>query len=195
MEISCAILAGGASSRMGRNKATISVNGKSLIEHVYEGVRYIFDEIMVISNNTSVLSENKVKIYSDVVPVQSTLTGIVTGLIHSTKPYVFIVACDMPNISHKGIRYMLENIKGEDIVIPKVKKGYEPLHAIYSRTCIPYMLNLIERRNFRISDLFPYLYVKVLDDGPFFIKDGQSVFININREEDLLLIKGHNYGC
>jgi len=192
MDISCAILAGGTSSRMGRDKATMVINGKSLIEHVYDGVKGIFEEIMVISNNTNILNNKKVKIYKDIVPVQSTLTGIVTGLIHSRNPYVFVVACDMPNISDKGIKYILENIKGEDIVIPKVEKGYEPLHAVYRRTCIPYILNLIEKRNFKISNLFSYLSVKILENNPFFIKDGQSIFININRQEDLLLIK-RNY--
>ncbi|MCX7965893.1 MAG: molybdenum cofactor guanylyltransferase [Syntrophorhabdaceae bacterium] len=189
MEISCAILAGGASSRMGRDKATININGKSLIEHVYESVKDIFDEIMVISGNTGILNNKKIKVYKDIIPVQGTLTGIVTGLIHSTNPYVFVVACDMPNISHKGIGYIIENTKNEDIIIPKVEKGYEPLHAVYKKTCIPYMLNLIEKRIFKITELFPYVSVKVLKDNPFFMKDGQSVFININTEEDLLLIE------
>ncbi|HOP84892.1 MAG TPA: molybdenum cofactor guanylyltransferase [Syntrophorhabdaceae bacterium] len=189
MDISCAILAGGASSRMGIDKATMVINGKSLIEHVYDSVKGIFEEIMVISNNTDILNNKKVKVYKDIVPVKSTLTGIVTGLIHSRNPYVFIVACDMPNISDKGIRYILENIRGEDIVIPKVEKGYEPLHAVYKRTCIPYILNLIEKRNFKISNLFSFLSVKILEDNPFFIKDGQSIFININTQEDLLFIK------
>ncbi len=189
MDVSCAILAGGASSRMGRDKATMVINGKSLIEHVYDSVKGMFEEIMVISHNTNILNKKKIKIYNDIIPVQSTLTGIVTALICSSNPYVFVVACDMPNISDKGIRYVLENIKGEDIVIPRVEKGYEPLHAVYSRTCIPYILNLIEKRNFRIANLFSFLTVKILEESPFFIKDGQSIFININKEEDLLLFK------
>ncbi|HPP06175.1 MAG TPA: molybdenum cofactor guanylyltransferase [Syntrophorhabdaceae bacterium] len=189
MDVSCAILAGGASSRMGRDKATMVINGKSLIEHVYDSVKGMFEEIMVISHNTNILNKKKIKIYNDIIPVQSTLTGIVTALIYSSNPYVFVVACDMPNISDKGIRYVLENIKGEDIVIPRVEKGYEPLHAVYSRTCIPYILNLIEKRNFRIANLFSFLTVKILEESPFFIKDGQSIFININKEEDLLLFK------
>ncbi|HOJ43528.1 MAG TPA: NTP transferase domain-containing protein, partial [Syntrophorhabdaceae bacterium] len=61
MDVSCAILAGGASSRMGRDKATMVINGKSLIEHVYDSVKGMFEEIMVISHNTNILNKKKIK--------------------------------------------------------------------------------------------------------------------------------------
>lgn len=188
MDFTCAILAGGASARMGRDKATMMINNRPLIGHVYDRVKDVFDDIIVISNNPNVIDGEDVPVIKDLVPIQSTLTGIVSALIHSNKKYVFIVACDMPNISRHGITYMLENIKGEDIIIPRIDKGFEPLHAIYSRSCITYMLRLIEKRDFRISSVFPYVQVKVIEDNPYFYQKGRSVFININRMEDLNLI-------
>ncbi|HOJ70433.1 MAG TPA: molybdenum cofactor guanylyltransferase [Syntrophorhabdaceae bacterium] len=188
MEFTCAILAGGASVRMGKDKATMEIKNRPLIGHVYDRIKGIFDDIIIISNNPQVMNDEGVPVVKDIVPIQSTLTGIVSALIHSRNPYVFIVACDMPNISTDGIRYMLENIKGEDIIIPRIDKGFEPLHAIYSRSCITYMLRLLEKRDFRISSVFSYVQVKVIEDNPHFYHKGRSVFININRMEDLNLL-------
>ncbi len=189
MDFTCAILAGGASSRMGRDKATLLIKNRPLIGYVYDRVKDVFEDIMIISNNKELSNGINAPVIKDIVPIQSTMTGIATALIHTQKPYVFVVACDMPNLSREGILYLMENAQGEDIIIPKTEKGYEPLHAIYSRACIPYMLRLIERREFRISSIFPYLNVKVLDDSPVFQKNHMPVFVNINTMEDIKIIE------
>jgi len=182
-------LAGGASVRMGRDKATLLVKDRPLISYVYDKVKDVFEDIIILSNNSYVLNGIHVPVIKDIVPIQSTLTGIASALIHTQNPYVFVVACDMPNLSREGILYLMENAQGEDIIIPRTEKGYEPLHAIYNRTCIPYMLSLIERREFKISSIFPYVNVKVIDDSPIFQKNHMPVFININITEDLKIME------
>ncbi|HOV89185.1 MAG TPA: molybdenum cofactor guanylyltransferase [Syntrophorhabdaceae bacterium] len=189
MKFTCAILAGGASVRMGRDKATLLVKDRPLISYVYDKVKDVFEDIIILSNNSYVLNGIHVPVIKDIVPIQSTLTGIASALIHTQNPYVFVVACDMPNLSREGILYLMENAQGEDIIIPRTEKGYEPLHAIYNRTCIPYMLSLIERREFKISSIFPYVNVKVIDDSPIFQKNHMPVFININITEDLKIME------
>jgi len=189
MKFTCAILAGGASVRMGRDKATLLVKDRPLISYVYDKVKDVFEDIIILSNNSYVLNGIHVPVIKDIVPIQSTLTGIASALIHTQNPYVFVVACDMPNLSREGILYLMENAQGEDIIIPRTEKGYEPLHAIYNRTCIPYMLSLIERREFKISSIFPYVNVKVIDDSPIFQKNHMPVFININTTEDLKIME------
>lgn len=189
MKFTCAILAGGASVRMGRDKATLLVKDRPLISYVYDKVKDVFEDIIILSNNSYVLNGIHAPVIKDIVPIQSTLTGIASALIHTQNPYVFVVACDMPNLSREVILYLMENAQGEDIIIPRTEKGYEPLHAIYNRTCIPYMLSLIERREFKISSIFPYVNVKVIDDSPIFQKNHMPVFININTTEDLKIME------
>lgn len=182
-------MAGGASVRMGRDKATLLVKDRPLISYVYDKVKDVFEDIIILSNNSYVLNGIHAPVIKDIVPIQSTLTGITSALIHTQNPYVFVVACDMPNLSREVILYLMENAQGEDIIIPRTEKGYEPLHAIYNRTCIPYMLSLIERREFKISSIFPYVNVKVIDDSPIFQKNHMPVFININTTEDLKIME------
>jgi len=179
-----AILAGGKSTRIGRDKATLVLDSEPLIRRVYDVAQGAFDHIVVVSSDHAILPGMSIPIIKDVVSVQSPLAGIVSALIHTGADYVFALACDMPFLSGGAIRYMLNNIAGEDIIIPKTEKGYEPLHAIYGRSCISYMLTLIERGMYKVRDIFPYLSVKAVEGSPLFFCNGVSVFTNINTQEE-----------
>ncbi len=179
-----AILAGGKSTRIGRDKATLVLDSEPLIRRVYDVAREAFNHIIVVSSDHTVLPGINIPIIKDVVSVQSPLAGIVSALIHTGADYVFALACDMPFLSGGAIKYMLNNIAGEDIIIPKTEKGYEPLHAIYNRSCISYMLTLIERGRYKVRDAFPYLSVKAVEESPLFFCNGVSVFTNINTKEE-----------
>jgi molybdopterin-guanine dinucleotide biosynthesis protein A len=179
-----AILAGGKSIRMGRDKATLVLDSELLIQRVYGVAREVFNNIIVVSNDHDVLPGMDIPIIRDVVAVRSPLAGIVSALIHTDADYVFALACDMPFLSAEAMRYMLDNVSGEDIIIPETGKGYEPLHALYGRSCISYMLTCIERGKYKIRDILPYLSVKIVKEAPLFFRDGISVFTNINTKEE-----------
>lgn len=179
MSISCAILAGGQSKRMGRDKATISVGQMALIGHVYAKVRSIFDDVFVISSNHDSIEGINAPVFGDVLPHRGPLVGIISALLYSRTPYVFAVACDMPFLDKDLIRSMISEIRGEDIIIPKTVVGYEALHAIYSRYCLSPMLSLIDAGRFRIRDIFPFVNMRA------FSVDRISVFTNVNTEEEL----------
>jgi len=185
MNITCAILAGGYSKRMGKDKATLEINGKPLLFYVFETVKHVFRNIVIVSNNHSAFKGIDVPVVKDIAPVSGTMTGIVSALVHAHDPYVFVCACDMPFMTEYAIRHLINEIKGEDIIIPKTEKGYEPLHAIYSKSCISYMLKAIEQNRLKIDRIFPALNVKELNDSKWFYNDGYSVFTNINSATDL----------
>lgn len=185
MDITCAILAGGYSKRMGRDKATLEINGKPLLLYVFEKVRRIFDSIVIVSSNHVSFEGIDAPVIKDIVSISGTMTGIVSALMYSHNPYVFVCACDMPFVSEDAIHYIINKRSGEDIIIPKTDKGYEPLHALYGKSCISYMLTAIERNRLKIDRIFPSLSVKELDDDPCFYNDGCSVFTNINSAADL----------
>lgn len=185
MKVSCAIIAGGLSKRMGSDKATINFQSKSLIRHVYDVAKTVFDDIMIVTSNHPSLTGISGKIYKDIICVRSPIAGIVTSLIESSKEYTFILACDMPFITERGLRYVLENVTHEDIVVPRTDKGFEPLHAVYKRSCVPFLLKLLNLGYMKIQSVFPYLEVKILEDNLSFYNGDISVFTNINTKEDL----------
>ncbi|OPY72821.1 MAG: putative molybdenum cofactor guanylyltransferase [Syntrophorhabdus sp. PtaU1.Bin058] len=184
VDVISAILAGGRNTRMGRDKATLVLDSELLIQRVYGVVQRVFNTVVVVSNNHDALPGMDVPIIRDVVAAQSPMAGIVSALMYTGADYVFALACDMPFLSGEAIQYMLDNISGEDIIIPKTEKGYEPLHAIYGRSCISYMLTLLERGKYKIRDILPYLSIKAVKEAPPFFCNGISVFTNVNTEEE-----------
>lgn len=172
---------------MGRDKATMVFRGKPLIAHIYDVVRDVFPHVSVVSSYHESIPGVQVPILNDFMPTQGPLVGIATALLHSPSHYTFVVGCDMPFIRKDVITYMIEQVRGEDVVIPRTEKGYEPLHALYSRSCLAPMLNAIERGAIGIRQTFPFLSVRILADAPCFVRDGLFTFTNVNTEEELSL--------
>lgn len=185
MDVTCAILAGGKSKRMGRDKALIPVGDRALLSRVYAVAEEVFSDILVLSNLHTHLDKVRAPIVKDVIPRQGPMIGIVSALLYARTPYVFVLACDMPFLRKDAIEYVLTAARGEDIVIPKTEKGFEPLHALYNRSCISPLLSAIERGRMKIPDIFPLLSVKVVEGKEVFMSQGLSIFTNINTEEDL----------
>ncbi|MHB8111803.1 MAG: molybdenum cofactor guanylyltransferase [Syntrophorhabdaceae bacterium] len=186
MDTACAILAGGKSSRMGRDKATAEFRGSTLVNSVYDIVKDLFDDVIIVSSKHETIANLNIPIVKDIAPVQSPIVGIATALIYTRKPRIFIVACDMPFVSREAIQCILEASQGRDVTIPMIGDYYEPLHAIYSRYCLAHFLKFMQMNDLRISNIFPYVTMTVVKDAPCFKRgDDHVVFSNINTEEEL----------
>jgi molybdopterin-guanine dinucleotide biosynthesis protein A len=136
------VLAGGESRRMGRDKAFLKLDGVPLIEHVLRTLRIIFPKTIIVTNNPSAYALFDAVVVTDAVYKQCPLTGIYSGLLHSTDEYNFVAACDMPFLNPGLISYMTGLVKDHDIVVPMIAGRVEPLHAIYSKKLLP----IIEKR-------------------------------------------------
>jgi len=180
-----AILAGGRSRRMGRDKATLQFKNRPLITYVYETVKKVLPEVLIISKHHTAIEGITSPILPDVTPKGGSLVGIATALLYASTDYVFIVGCDLPFLREEAIRYMMDQARGQDIVIPRTDAGYEPLHAVYSRSCLPPILRAIDSNRIKITDLLPFFSVKVVREPELFFNKGISIFTNINTEEDL----------
>jgi molybdopterin-guanine dinucleotide biosynthesis protein A len=170
---------------MGRDKATVLLDGKPLIAHVFDVAKRVFTDIMVVSSLHTAVDGIKARVVKDILPLPGSLTGIVSALIASDTDYVFVLGGDMPFITAEAMRYVVEAAAGEDIIIPQTEGGLEPMHALYRRSCISPMLAALGRGHMKITGLLALLQVKVLPPDPVFFNRGVSVFMNINTEEDL----------
>jgi len=78
------ILAGGQSSRMGRDKALLELGEYTLIEYIVNKVKtFGFDEIILVTNQVEKYSFLDVKIVKDFFPGLGPLAGIHAGLFYS----------------------------------------------------------------------------------------------------------------
>lgn len=186
--VSAVVLAGGASSRMGQNKALMRLGQKNMLERVIEPLRTVFEEIIIVTNNPEEYSMMKdVKFTKDCMEIstKNSLVGILSGLHKASNPYIFVVACDMPFLNPALLRYMVDALKEEDILIPVVRGFLEPLHGIYGKGCIPIIKQQLNNKNYKIVDFFKYLEVKRISEECIKELDPELLsFININTYEE-----------
>lgn len=145
MNVHCAtIIAGGASRRMGRDKALLTINGEPLIAHVADVLRQVFPELVVVTSNPAISDAAEAPAISDIYPGKGPLAGIHVALKHWGQP-TFCVACDMPYLNADFIRYLCEQLNGFDAVIPCAGEHDEPLHAIYTPACLPIIESTLQQ--------------------------------------------------
>ena len=177
--ISAVILAGGESSRMGRDKVLLSVKGKTLIRHLYDILIKLFDEVIIsVAEETEPVIPN-VPIVPDVVPDKGPLMGIYSGICASSYFVNFVIACDIPTIKISLLRKLLSYSLGYDVIVPSFEPGrYEPLFAIYTKEVIVSAKALLDNDKRRVDGLFSLCKTKILQ-----ISDS-NWYTNLNTPED-----------
>jgi molybdenum cofactor guanylyltransferase len=190
LDVSCIVLAGGKSKRLGRNKLVETIGNQSLLERVVSCLLLLKSEIIVVAAQDSSLPQltnnSRLKLVTDIYPKRGSLGGLYTGLFNSKSFYNLVVACDMPFLNLALLRYMIEQAPGFDVVVPRIKEVYEPLHAIYSKNCQNPLELLIEQDRFSILELYPMVKVKHLGNEEIDRFDPRHLsFFNINTEADL----------
>ena len=158
------ILAGGSSSRMGRDKSMLPIAGHPMIKHVYEQIRPFFAETLVSSNDAALHDFLGATVVADDVAGKGPMMGIVSALRASANDVNFVIACDMPEVDTGLMRAMLRQVRDCDAVVPKVGTDfYEPLFAVYRKSALPAMEKLVQSGNNKIIDSFSRCRVRYVD--------------------------------
>jgi len=116
------------------------------------------------------------------------LAGIHAGLIHADNEYTFTVAGDMPFLQRQVVAYLCSLREGYDVVVPREGKYYQPLCAVYRKSCLPLIERQLEERRFRIIEFFPNVRVRAVDSAELKRYDPDNIsFFNINTPQDYQL--------
>jgi len=181
------ILAGGKSSRFGSNKALVEINGSRLIDRVASVLGSIFKRLVLITNNPKDYSYLKLPIYEDLIPGLGPIGGIYTGLKNIHDETGFFIACDMPFINENLIRHIVAVRDDFDAVVPKIDWRMEPLHALYTKRCLPVIKELIASGVYQTAKAFYNLSVRYLNEEEIRAHDPHlRSFLNVNLPEELL---------
>jgi len=184
------ILAGGNSSRFGWNKALEAINGKNLVQRVVNRLIPLSKEIIIVTaqceNFSPSPSSPMIKIVTDIHPGKGPLCGIYSGLVISSYSQAIVVGCDMPFLNIALLNYMAQLSPAFDVVVPRTRKGVEPLCAVYSKNCLVPIHRLLERNELRISELFSVVRVRYVEEDEINRFDPECLsFFNINTKADL----------
>ena len=178
--VTCTILVGGASSRLGRNKAFLPLRGRSLLETQLVVLRPLFDRIVIGARDPLPYAGFGLPVARDLLSERCALTGIHAALSAAVTPYVFVVACDLPHLSPGLIEDLLQRRVGVDAVVPHSRQGPEPLHAVYSRSCLPAIQKAAEDGLWGTATFLSQVQVA----RPLMINTAPSPFFNLNTPDD-----------
>ena len=180
------ILAGGKSSRYGRNKALEAIDGVRLIERVIRVLEDTFSRLVIITNTPQDYAYLGLPMVEDRIKGLGPIGGIYTGLESITEEAGFFVGCDMPFLNRTLIYHILDSRDDFDAVIPRLGWRMQTLHALYHKRCLPHVRELIKRRENQVIRFFPKVRIRYMDEEEIrrFDPDLRS-FFNINRPEEL----------
>ncbi len=187
---SIAVLAGGASRRMGANKSLVELEGKPLVQHVLEHVRPLNAPILLVTNQFDLYRRFQVKMVADVIPGKGSLGGIYSALMHSTSPFTLCVACDMPFLNPDLLSYLVSLRTGFDAVVPMLDGQPQGIHAVYHQRCAKPIRELMDRNELRISGIFNHLRVRLVGEPAIRAYDPElRSFTNLNTPEELARVR------
>ncbi len=188
--ISGAVLVGGESRRMGRDKAMLSVDGQPLVQHVVGVLREVVDEVLLVGTGAERYGWLDARIVDDLIPGAGPLGGIHTALSSASRSRCLVVACDMPFLNLGLLRYMLQEAVGWDVVVPRSRGRLEPLHSAYARSCLRPIERMLENGELCPLDLFPRVSVRYLETQEVERLDPRRLsFVNLNTPDDLVLTR------
>lgn len=184
--VSGVILSGGRCSRHGgKNKAMIDIGGKRIIDRIYDVMKSVFRDLILVTNEPSAYDTLDVRIVQDIYKERSALTGLHAGLDAARNTHAFVVACDAPHIRKELIELLLSHYHSVyDVLIPETMAGVEPLFAVYSKRCLPFIEHHLEQKKYKIKEIYPYLNVAKMDESILRECDKNlASFFNVNTPE------------
>ena len=177
------VLAGGKSTRMGRDKSLLPVGGTTLLGRTIRVLAGVFEEVLVVADRADRFGAlGNVGVVEDLVPDIGPLGGIYTGLKESAKPACFVVACDMPLLDPGVISRQLGiwPAAGADALVPVVNGWAEPLHSVYGKGCLPAIERQIEQKDHRVRAVFDLVRVHFWHPAP----EDAGAFANVNTPDE-----------
>jgi molybdopterin-guanine dinucleotide biosynthesis protein A len=189
---SAVLLAGGRSSRIGKEKALIPFRGKPLIQWVLDVLQEVADEI-VVSVSPSPTEELIETVGTGVVIARDERSGMgpMEGLLSSFHrargEYVAVAPCDAPFVTVELFDLLFEMADGTGGAVPTVGEHYEPLIAVYR--CAPFLDALkrtIGEGRSKPIDTYPLLDLRFVEEAEIARLDlPVDPFTNINLLKDL----------
>ncbi|MBI4665544.1 MAG: molybdenum cofactor guanylyltransferase [Nitrospinae bacterium] len=189
-----AILAGGASRRMGRDKSFIEVDGVMMIERVIGAVKPVCSDIVIIANQPEGFHHLNLPIYPDIITGMGPLSGLHSAFANTGADEIFLAACDMPYISPAVAEKILAYpMNGFDAAIPFVNGLEQGLLARYSTKAMERFNDRIAEGSIKFDEFRKGLHKTLIGEEVFKTVDSElRSFINLNSPEDMEQLSRRN---
>ncbi len=182
------ILAGGRSSRMGRQKLTLEVGGVTLVWRVHAALTPSCREIIMVGDGPDMPGVRRVRDLRE--GRAGPLAGLEAGLGAASSPAVFVAAGDMPFVPRELVGFLLDRLRSRGLraVVPRHAGRVHPLCAAYDRAVLADVSSLLDA-----GTRAAWRLLEGLGDGVEYVEEELGLFgdpedflTNVNSPEDLV---------
>jgi molybdopterin-guanine dinucleotide biosynthesis protein A len=186
-DITGIILAGGKSSRMGKDKALFDFKGKKLVSYAIETLKPLCGTLIISANQSLEKYETfRLPVISDEIKNVGPMGGILTCLKHSETQHNLIISCDTPFVGCELFKHLLNEIENFQVVVPSHETFLiEPLNAYYNTNIIGEMEKSIGNGNYKVMDFFKKVRFKSVEINEKLSFFNEHLFLNINTLKDM----------
>jgi molybdopterin-guanine dinucleotide biosynthesis protein A len=186
-EVSGFVLAGGASRRMGFDKARLLFGSERMVDRQIRLLRAICRSVSIIGPPDK-FADTGIQVYEDEIPGKGPLGGIHTGLRRARTEFSLFLSCDMPLMEERFLRYLCEQAlasRASATVPPPWRKGRYPLCAVLRRCALSRVRSCLASGQNQVSRFFSGSQRRTISKAEF-ARAGFSprIFCNLNTPEE-----------
>ena len=180
------ILAGGNSTRMGRDKAFVMLQGRTLLARALEVCRTVTSDVPIVGDRKKFAPFAPV--VEDVFPGCGPLAGIHAGLRDSETDWNVVLAVDLPFVSPALLLFLVAQARESRamVTVPRAGEGWQPLCAIYRRAFADAAETALRAGRYKIDAMFDESLIRPVGEEDL-RRAGFSpeVFRNLNTPKEL----------
>lgn len=180
------ILTGGQSSRMGRDKALLPLQHKTMSEALVQRYQRAFGEVAVSVNVKGRFPSGGARELVDAFPGIGPLNGLYSAFTQTDAELVFLTATDLPNGDPRLVQFLRNCIvKHDACVIQRADGNLEPLFALYRRTCLPYVQENLKLGRRSLHNILHKIDTRFIPEEELLMEfDLNTILLNLNTPTD-----------
>lgn len=197
-DVEAFILAGGRSSRMGRDKALLRLGGDTFVERIAGALASVAGERVRIVGARSTEARSGLPVVEDVYRDCGALGGLHAALAFAKHDWVMVVACDLPFVTSELLHRLAQLRENFQAIVPmQTDNRLQPLCALYRREpCLHKAHGLLARGELRPRVLVEEVRTRrVVPDEWSDLEGAESFFTNVNTPGDFARALESNYNC
>lgn len=187
MSISGVVLAGGRSSRFGRDKALLDAGNGTLLQRTVNTLRVVTQDVLVLGppeRASQLATTASVEVLQDDIANLGPLGGICTALRARPGSAILVVAVDLPFLSAPLLRHLASLADSADVVLPIVGGRGQQTHAVYGPACLVHIEPQLAGGDFKIDRFFPQVHVRRVEEEELRLFDpALDSFRNVNTPD------------
>jgi molybdenum cofactor guanylyltransferase len=186
LSMPAAVLAGGASSRMGRPKAALAYGSGTLLEFQVRRLAETFEEVLAVVKEMPAFGVGPARVVLDRTPEPAAIHGLARAL-EEARDRIFVLAVDLPALTPAVARRIAERSLATEAlaVVPRADGRLQPLAAVWRKAALTEVERRIARGHRSLRDLAAAVGAEILEEADWRDADpAGAAFTNLNTLED-----------